>query len=907
MEPLENYNQDEIYELTKACKGKFLHLLESAAPQEQTSCYEFIRKQYDSLGVWIATTGALAPSEASLDHRLRDHNHILLAIVELLFLIQDCLKDEPCTTESEDQVDENSQMKTKDREVKTIISQHGALDRALGCLHQLASSIRRASIPNSQFDLSARFFTSTKLYDPNFLDYMKRLLKYRFPSAAESLISQLATSMSRRQNLLRYKARHAQKLSQDRDHIVPSVLIGSNSTKDIETASAKHVTGAQRSIQTKTQLPATKTGLSFAYSNTEASRLPLSKVTPRWRASSSITSTRAGVGLCNDQGVYPSIPTFSKDEEFCICPYCFQTLGTNKLSQSYWRNHYDNDIKPFVCLSEACSDSLQFFSKFDSWKKHMVNQHSEDWPQAVHSIAWCCDIDDCQQGEKIFYQRKDFEEHLEVKPTRKFSANQITALAVRKEKTIRREVGTCPLCEVTIRGVSNLQNSPLADHIGGHLHYLASLCAPELNMFPDNADSESQPYRRKTMESSQTDSTGQLLTEIEREKPIFYDFEELSDRVSNAADTRYQSPELGGFSRTVDRYYFMVQNYDPAGDMVIQGFTRSKRLHQFYLITTGQEAEPDSDTGFEITNGTLTRSAGAKPGNGNSYSHPLLGCPFAKGKPGIYAHCSLLGYENLSGLKEHLRRVHFKQFLPRNIRHSKSWSEIFAHCNPKRQGPHPDPHVGVNMPQFLDPLDRLRNAIIADLTSQTQETPQSLYGDTGSPTGERRPAVSDEGELVTAGPKNIIESDPSIDQRTWAEILGSIYSEDSKLLGQSSGTFDIATHYIDHLIPDGSLRARRGEARKKRYSLISGLKNFTFNDFTEFRSGFEHWMKSEFVDPLFSWDEMVLITPLEGEPLRSLEEVVDSIEQILLCYRTSEVALYLLMKDDTLSLHDLAL
>ncbi|EGX44053.1 hypothetical protein AOL_s00210g214 [Orbilia oligospora ATCC 24927] len=1008
MEPRKNYNQDEIYELTKACKGKFLHLLESGAPQEQHSCHEFIRKQYDSFRVWIATTGALAPSEASLDHRLRDHGHILLAIVELLFLIQDCLKDEPCTIESDDQVDENSQIKTKDREVQNIVSQHGALNRALECLHQLASSIRRASIPNSQFDLSARLFKGAKLYDPNYLDYMKRLLKYRFPSAAESLIDQLATSMSRRQNLLLYKARHAQKLSQNRDHIIPSAFTGSNSPQNIETASAKHATGVERSIQTETQLPLRKAGLSFAYSNTEASRLLLNKATPRWRASSSITSTRAGVGLRNDQGVYPSIPTFSKDDEFCICPYCFQTLATKKLSPQwsggkmgagsspqYWRNHYDDDIKPFVCISEACNDPLQFFSKFDSWEKHMVSQHSEDWPRTVHSIAWCCDIDDCRLDEKVFYQLKDFEEHLEGKPKRHFSANQITALAVRKQRTIRREVGTCPLCEVVISGlVSNLQNSPLADHIGGHLHYLASLCTIELNIVPDNTDSESQSKRRRTKEGSQTDSRGQLLTDVEREELIFYDDNAITDISSNAANTHYQSPdrEPAGPGRTVNRYYFMVQNYNPTDDLVLQHFARSK-LYHLKDTTIGPRVGPQQNSGVETRN-EVSVEVGIQHSNSSIYTslefpfanessdvyneyqdlvsrdldrvnsgagkrlklshpkgpHPMLTCPFAKGDPTTYPRCIFISRRNLSGIKEHLKRNHFGGALPPVIKTSKSWSDLFAYCNPEWQRIYPDPSAetrqildnlsmgeilskptensGTTSPSaaplrpqpediifgnssdqteynqkkapsdpvtivegdapFLDTLNRPQGSSLLFDWPQTQEVLQSSYNDIGSLAREWGSVTLCELEIETASLHNIVDSDPDIDQKVGTPVL--VLDEPPKVTEQ--------------------------ETRKKRYDISvrrpskganspsieqPGPKIFTFNDLTEFRSGFEHWMKSEFVDPLFSWDEMLLFNSLEGGPLRSLEEVVTSIKQILFWYRTPEVALYLLMKDDTLS------
>ncbi|KAK6526176.1 hypothetical protein TWF281_011211 [Arthrobotrys megalospora] len=68
-----------------------------------------------------------------------------------------------------------------------------------------------------------------------------------------------------------------------------------------------------------------------------------------------------------------------------------------------------------------------------------------------------------------------------------------------------------------------------------------------------------------------------------------------------------------------------------------------------------------------------------------------LACPFAKGKPEDYVSCVLVNRQNLSGVKEHLKRNHFDGKLPHNIRASRTWEEVFLICNPEWDPSTPTP------------------------------------------------------------------------------------------------------------------------------------------------------------------------------------------------------------------------
>ncbi|KAK6522198.1 hypothetical protein TWF281_002765 [Arthrobotrys megalospora] len=68
-------------------------------------------------------------------------------------------------------------------------------------------------------------------------------------------------------------------------------------------------------------------------------------------------------------------------------------------------------------------------------------------------------------------------------------------------------------------------------------------------------------------------------------------------------------------------------------------------------------------------------------------------CPLARGKPNDYPGCQMINRQNLSGLKEHVKRKHFNGVLPHGIRVARNWNEVFLHCNQGWTGPIPSPYI----------------------------------------------------------------------------------------------------------------------------------------------------------------------------------------------------------------------
>ncbi|KAI0834495.1 hypothetical protein F5Y06DRAFT_300599 [Hypoxylon sp. FL0890] len=462
----------QIKKLTEECDIKFQNL----STTNSTKCRDAINTQHKSFRIWIASIGALASPKASLDQRLKEHGHIKLAVVELLVLVKNCLENEPCKTLSSPAKGEGDE-----DDSRPVIGQHSVLEEALKCLHQMAASIRRASVPNSKFDLSARFPKTNRVFDPSFEENAKRLVKYKFPSAAGSLREQLSTAMAHRRNWLEYKYRHAQKMSQHYKH-------GQTNQNNLTLGTPGQIEDppSSTSVSQKNQLPSANPPpprrRNLLLSDTTASKPSVSRRHMNWQAPSSVNSTRRGRFLNDDACHYPPIPSIYIETGFCLCPYCFISLPTKELTESYWKRHFDEDIQPFVCLSESCHDPLQFFPSLHRWEEHMDTQHSSDWTKTIHSTAWRCDVDECQskQQHDIFYSRTTFKEHIRSEHMGKYSEAQISALAVQKKTKAFRKAHVCPLCEEEIS--TDSANAPsLVDHVGGHLHYLASICVLQVH------------------------------------------------------------------------------------------------------------------------------------------------------------------------------------------------------------------------------------------------------------------------------------------------------------------------------------------------------------------------------------------------------------------------------------------
>ncbi|KAF6810499.1 protein kinase [Colletotrichum sojae] len=100
---------------------------------------------------------------------------------------------------------------------------------------------------------------------------------------------------------------------------------------------------------------------------------------------SSAAST-ASVGATDVKYPRPPCPE-EASARYTQCPYCFKNIGRNVyMNRQNWRKHVDEDLKPFVCISEQCNDTVVGFAKYSTWRKHMEDDHGENWIQYAHTM-----------------------------------------------------------------------------------------------------------------------------------------------------------------------------------------------------------------------------------------------------------------------------------------------------------------------------------------------------------------------------------------------------------------------------------------------------------------------------------------------------------------------------------------
>lgn len=81
------------------------------------------------------------------------------------------------------------------------------------------------------------------------------------------------------------------------------------------------------------------------------------------------------------------------------CPLCFHARKFSKPSD--WAKHIHEDIQPFVCTFEECSEPRSFKRKAD-WVRHENERHRQlEW--------WACSMRDCSHK---CYRKDNFIQHL---------------------------------------------------------------------------------------------------------------------------------------------------------------------------------------------------------------------------------------------------------------------------------------------------------------------------------------------------------------------------------------------------------------------------------------------------------------------------------------------------------------
>jgi hypothetical protein len=160
------------------------------------------------------------------------------------------------------------------------------------------------------------------------------------------------------------------------------------------------------------------------------------------------------------------------------------------------RAHIHEDVEPYFCLSEECSDIVPFFVHFKDWLNHMNERHTMGWYRNIHMMTWFCDLR--HEERQLFYNSMELDHHLKESHS-ELTKSQMIARSKRGKCSLAREQFTCPLCESIPRRLLALNPHQRPDDvstlIGRHVAFhIKALSLLAFRLLPaENKDESDRP------------------------------------------------------------------------------------------------------------------------------------------------------------------------------------------------------------------------------------------------------------------------------------------------------------------------------------------------------------------------------------------------------------------------------
>jgi len=344
----------------------------------------------------------------------------------------------------------------------------GAIDR----LNRLSIAIRRSSGRK----LTARS-SSDYLY---FRRLAKDVVKILYPAAEEELQDMLGTCMADRcDRVMSVRARNVQfsQRRQSRDPQRLEVVAEEMDMDDQQDAGpVKAVKAEQHSPLRAHVIKTTPPTIARKHvgSLSEISSVDPELVHQMMSGPSNAGSSKRGTSSIHiNQTTYPKPLPVAQDPHYFACPYCGEMRTKQSYEGSEWkyvsslspcgphrlimisrRKHVENDLKPYICISEKCCEPIQSFSTFRSWHGHMLSQHGLLWHQDAHpTSSWVCPL--CHNTAEPFNVACELYRHM--KETHQLTEEQLDAIVQMSRIRVRRRPDICPLCGLHVEDDTGAQ------------------------------------------------------------------------------------------------------------------------------------------------------------------------------------------------------------------------------------------------------------------------------------------------------------------------------------------------------------------------------------------------------------------------------------------------------------------
>ncbi|KAM0549948.1 hypothetical protein ACHAPJ_009195 [Fusarium lateritium] len=467
----------DIYSQALKCKTLFITYTSSPRifVKEVTECQRRFL-------TWASFLGVFAKESVCLDRRLQYDPEIKELVLSMIWVLDRNLQrgialHETLETTGSEKVEQDAAM----------YGIHGAVSR----LQRLAMTIREAPKNDEVEEVKrVRNFVSKRNPD-GFSEVMTAMVQFLFPDIEKTFQSQLIDSITYRRHRLLWRRRHSQKLRHERQD------------KDADQAEVETRNIPSRHSQAKIRSEGKKAGFRHpgpetVFSSTLPSQqLPkrsinknLSRVQKDHQNQQEARSARSSNPP--PRAIYPDRPQVSVDVPKVICKYCLEEVdmppeATDQERDVIWRNHLNEDLRPYTCISEECRNFPTSFSTVKEWKTHLCDKHDPNWTRYIYRIKWHCPY--CPKEEVYFWTQELLARHLTEDGAGKHPAHldklELARVTARGKTGIPRDETECPLCGLPPwqnPGVSDPNSRPATQesndvyqHIGSHLQHLALL------------------------------------------------------------------------------------------------------------------------------------------------------------------------------------------------------------------------------------------------------------------------------------------------------------------------------------------------------------------------------------------------------------------------------------------------
>ncbi|AEO71873.1 uncharacterized protein THITE_49644, partial [Thermothielavioides terrestris NRRL 8126] len=434
-------DSDLLYNLACGCEALFETQVANLRAQTSPAA-DLVADFQQRFAIWASHLGVFARKSQSLDTRLRNHSDIQDLVARLLDILRRSL----------DQCDGASRGLSQANDDALREEALSAVDAALTRLNRLGVTIRQSSRGRIEEKIQRH---AARLDLGPFTAVSQAVTQQLYPDAHPLLQQYLGKTMVDRYAAMLFTKDREGKLKSRRPRNNVGFMPTIDEGRQLEDP-REHLSGPSAQRLSHEGLSRTLGSTALAGTPSTASQSDLSTVNSQelrlaLRTTNNFlapTERRKGTSSVQvSQGNYPRLPS-QKESNFFACEWCGKMIDKRDMSDSDWRRHIDEDLKPYTCISDACSDGHPAFPGFASWLAHM-KEHNLRWHQRVFpTFSWICAL--CDDNDDIHKSPDALHDHLVQAHGDMLPPAQLQVIARQSKVERPRPWNECLLCHFTV-------------------------------------------------------------------------------------------------------------------------------------------------------------------------------------------------------------------------------------------------------------------------------------------------------------------------------------------------------------------------------------------------------------------------------------------------------------------------